>query len=91
LYLVECQLIFVSSFEKEMTKLIPIFIEREKWIQVSQLSSEQANKLKSWLPVYLFKKIIFQGMELSDCLRFETYEHWLRSSELHGCNPVFDF
>ncbi len=82
---------FCFNFQKAMTKLIPIFIEGEKWIQISQLSSEQANKLKSWLPVYSFKKIIFQGMELCDCLKFETYEQWFRSSELQVRNPVFDF
>lgn len=82
---------FCFNFQKAMTKLIPIFIEGEKWIQVSQLSSEQAIKLKSWLPVSSFKKIFFQGMELCDCLKFETYEHWFRSSELQVRNPVFDF
>jgi hypothetical protein len=91
LYWLESQHTFVPYFQKAMTKLIPIFIEGEKWIQISQLSSEQAIKLKSWLPVYSFKKIIFQGMELSDCLKFETYEHWFRSSDLQVRNPVFDF
>lgn len=80
--------ILLFHLSKTMTKLIPIFIEGEKWIQVSLLSFEEANKLKSWLPVYSFKKIIFQGMELSDCLKFEMYEQWFRTSELQGCNPV---
>lgn len=74
-----------------MNKLIPIFIDGEKWIQISQLSSDQAIKLKYWLPINSFKKIKFQGIVLTDCLKFETYENWFRSSEVHGRNPVFDF
>ncbi|SFA75598.1 hypothetical protein [Algoriphagus aquimarinus] len=65
-----------------MTKLIPIFINGGKWIQLSQLSKEQSAKLKSWLPVSCLKKIIFQGMEFSDCLDFETYEYWFRTNQV---------
>ncbi|WP_192347622.1 hypothetical protein [Algoriphagus sp. Y33] len=67
-----------------MTKLIPIFINGGKWIQLSQLSEEQATKLKSWLPVSCLKKIIFQGVEFSDCLDFETYEYWFRTHQVSG-------
>lgn len=65
-----------------MTKLIPIFINGGKWIQLSQLSKDQALKLKSWLPVSCLKKIIFQGSEFSDCLDFETYEYWFRTNQV---------
>ncbi|TXE14490.1 hypothetical protein [Algoriphagus aquimarinus] len=65
-----------------MTKLIPIFINGGKWIQLSQLSKEQSLKLKSWLPVSCLKKIIFQGMEFSDCLDFETYEYWFLTHQV---------
>lgn len=91
LYPPECQHTFVRSFLKTMIKLIPIFIEGEKWIQVSQLTTEQAIKLKYWLPVNSLKKIMFQGMILSDCLKFDTYENWFRFSEVNGRNPVFEF
>ena len=64
-----------------MTKLIPIFIEGKKWIQLSQLSGEHARSLKSFLPVNSFKKIFFQGIELTECLDFETYEWWFRNKE----------
>lgn len=65
-----------------MAKLIPIFIDGKKWVQLSQLSEEQAKSLKSWLPSLGLKKILFQGMELSDCLDFETYEYWFRSKQV---------
>lgn len=65
-----------------MTKLIPIFINGGKWIQLSQLSKDQALRLKSWLPVSCLKKIIFQGSEFSDCLDFETYEYWFRTNQV---------
>lgn len=65
-----------------MTKLIPIFIEGEKWIQLSQLSSDQAKSLKSILPVNCLKKILFQGMELNECLDFDTYEYWFKSDQI---------
>lgn len=67
-----------------MTKLIPIFIEGEKWIQLSQLSVDQARTLKSFLPVNCLKKILFQGMELNDCLDFNTYEYWFNSQQISG-------
>jgi len=60
-----------------MTKLTPIFINREKWIQLSQLTGEQSRLLKFSLPVNCLKKINFQGIEFSDCLDFEIYEYWL--------------
>jgi len=62
-----------------MTKLIPIFIEGKKWIQLSQLPSEQVRAIRSCLPVDSLKKVIFQGLELSDCLDFDTYEWWFRT------------
>jgi hypothetical protein len=74
-----------------MTKLIPIFIDGEKWIQVSQLSASQALKLRVSLPINSFKKIIFQGIELYDCLLFDRYEHWFRSIEAQGNNEIYEF
>ncbi|MEP0711261.1 hypothetical protein [Algoriphagus sp.] len=65
-----------------MTKLIPIFINGRKWIQLSQLSKEQSSKLKSWIPVNCLKKITFQGVEFSDCLAFEIYEYWFRTHQV---------
>ena len=65
-----------------MTKLIPIFINGKKWVQLSQLSQEQANVIKSWLPVNCLRKILFQGIEIADCLDFDTYEYWFNSYQL---------
>ena len=65
-----------------MTKLIPIFINGGKWIQLSQLSKEQSLKLKSWLPVSCLKKVMFQGSEFTECLDFETYEYWFRTQQV---------
>lgn len=65
-----------------MTKLIPIFINGQKWIQLSQLSRDEIRALRAWLPMDSLKKIIFQGIELSDCLDFDTYEYWFRSKEV---------
>lgn len=67
-----------------MTKLIPIFIEGKTWIQLSQLTVDQARSLKSFLPVLNLKKILFHGIELSDCLDFDTYEYWFKSQQIPG-------
>ncbi|HSF54581.1 MAG TPA: hypothetical protein VLA71_12555 [Algoriphagus sp.] len=75
-----------------MTKLIPIYIEGKKWIQLSQLTVDQACSLKSFLPVNCLKRILFQGMELSDCLDFDTYEYWFKSQQISGKRPaLMDF
>ena len=74
-----------ASFEQNivtMTKLIPIFIDGKKWIQLSQLSQEQAGSIKSWLPLSCLRKVFYQGMELTDCLDFETYDFWYRTSQV---------
>lgn len=62
-----------------MTKLIPIFIEGKKWIQISQLPVDQVKAIRAYLPVNSLKKIFFQGLELNDCLDFDTYEWWFRT------------
>jgi len=65
-----------------MTKHIPFFIEGKRWIQLSQLSQEQARLLKSWLPLSSLNKILYQGIELSDCLDFEIYDFWFRTNQV---------
>jgi hypothetical protein len=65
-----------------MIKLIPIFIDGKKWIQLSQLSTEQSRLIKSWLPISSLRKVLFQGMELTDCLDFETYDFWFRTNQV---------
>lgn len=67
-----------------MTKLIPIIINGQKWIQLSQLTVDQVRSLKSSLPVSCLKKVFFQGIELSDCLDFDTYEYWFKSQQITG-------
>jgi len=82
LYSPEYQYTFKSLKITAMTKLIPIFIEGEKWIQLSQLSTDQIQSLKSILPVDCIKKVVFQGIELSECLDFETYDYWFKSAQI---------
>jgi hypothetical protein len=65
-----------------MTKLIPIFINGKKWVQLSQLSQDQIKGIKSWLPVNSLRKIFFNGIEIADCLDFDTYEYWFNSSQV---------
>ncbi|REG83988.1 hypothetical protein C8N25_11643 [Algoriphagus antarcticus] len=84
MYDADNQYIFDPNNSISMTKLIPIFINGGKWIQLSQLSNEQSIKLKSWLPVSCLKKIMFQGSEFSECLDFETYEYWFRTHQISG-------
>jgi hypothetical protein len=67
-----------------MRKLIPIFIEGKKWIQLSQLNVDQARLLKSSLPLNCLKKILFQGIVLTDCIDFDTYEYWFKSQQISG-------
>lgn len=74
-----------------MIKLLPIVIDGKKWIQISQLSSQQSTKLRVSIPIQHFRKIIFQGIELNDCLNFDQYELWFRSVEVQGNNPVFEY
>jgi len=65
-----------------MTKLTPIFIDGKKWIQLSQLSIEQVRMIKHWLPISSFRIVLFQGIELTDCLDFETYDFCFRTNEV---------
>jgi hypothetical protein len=71
-----------------MTKLIPILLEGKSWIQLSQLSLDQAHSLKSWLPVNGLKRITFQGLTLHDCVDFVTYECWFRSQMVGNIKRV---
>ena len=62
-----------------MTKLIPIVLNGRKWIQLSQLSVENSQNLKNWLPSTSLNLLDFQGMILQDCVDFNDYECWFRS------------
>jgi len=53
-----------------------MWIDGRKFIQLSQLTLEQANQLKSLLPAGSIKKLLFEGIELPDCILYETYEYW---------------
>ena len=76
-----------------MKQLIPMSIDGLMIIQLSQLTLDQANKLRSFLPAQSIKKMIYQGLELNDCILFETYEYWLRNHQLFNLNEetVYDF
>ncbi len=92
MYMAENQNIFVPCKLNRMTKLIPISIEGERWVQLSQLSKEHAMKLKTWLPVSCFKSIFLHGMELRECISFEIYEYWFCTSQLSDQkSAVFEF
>ncbi len=65
-----------------MSKLLPVVIEGHKFIQLSRLTIDQANDLRSWLPKNNLKKIKYQGVELSECIMFETYECWFRNNHV---------
>jgi hypothetical protein len=84
LYRLEYQHTFKLPKIIDMTKLIPISIEGKKWIQLSQLSTDQIQSLKSILPGDCLEKVIFQGMELNDCIDFGTYEYWFKSDQISG-------
>lgn len=92
MYPLEHQYTFIWKKRDPMTKLIPIFIEGKQWIQLSQLTAEQAQSLKTFLPVSSLKKLFFQGIELSDCIDFHAYEIWFRSGEVVSQRQeLFDF
>ncbi|ERM84016.1 hypothetical protein P872_00480 [Rhodonellum psychrophilum GCM71 = DSM 17998] len=76
-----------------MVKLIPIVIEGQKIIQLSQLRIDQANDLRCWLPGNQLRNYFFQGLELHECILFETYEYWFRSNHILSRNyeTILDF
>lgn len=85
MYSPEYQYTFSHPKFAEMSRLVPILlINGEKWIQLSQLTTDQVKSLKSVLPVNCLKKLVFQGMELNDCLDFDTYEYWYKSQQISG-------
>ena len=43
-----------------MTKLIPLIVEGKKIVQLSQLTIDQANDLRSWLPANSLQKLRFK-------------------------------
>jgi hypothetical protein len=62
-----------------MTKLIPLIVEGKKIVQLSQLTIDQANDLRRWLPANSIQKLRIQGMEINDCISFDTYEYWFKT------------
>lgn len=76
-----------------MTKLVPILIDDKRIIQLSQLTIDQANDLRSFLPVASIQQLMYQGMELQDCIDFDTYEYWFQSNHvLNGTTAsIWDF
>ncbi|GGZ19430.1 hypothetical protein GCM10007049_09810 [Echinicola pacifica] len=75
-----------------MTKLIPILIDNQRIIQLSQLTVDQANDLRSFLPVSSIRQLIYEGMELTDCIDFETYEYWFQSNHVghYSASTIWD-
>lgn len=92
MYHIENQYTFAQIIIDHMTKLVPISIDGGKWIQLSQLSSKHAKQFKSWLPINSLKKVLFQGIELNECVHFSTYEYWFRSCQASsGSQNALDF
>ena len=76
-----------------MTKLIPLNIEGKKMVQLGQLTIDQANDLRSWLPKDSIEKVNFQGMELNECISFETYDYWFKTHHIltRSYETILDF
>ena len=76
-----------------MTKLIPLIVEGKKIIQLSQLTIDQANDIRSWLPANSLKKLRIQGMEINDCIAYDTYEYWFKSYHIlsRSYETILDF
>lgn len=76
-----------------MLKIIPLEVNGEKIVQLSQLTIDQSNDLRSWLPPNSVLKVEYQGMELHDCILFEVYDYWYRSNHVLGraYETILDF
>jgi hypothetical protein len=76
-----------------MSKLIPIDIKGEKLIQLHQLTIDQSNDLRSWLPAGSVSTVIYQGIALRDCIPFATYEYWYRTYHIlsNTYETILDF
>ncbi|MFN3801233.1 hypothetical protein [Belliella pelovolcani] len=76
-----------------MTRLIPIEIEGRKLVQLAQLTIDQANDLRSWLPSDSLKKVSLHGVDLQDCVDFETYDYWFKSHHIlsKSYQTILDF
>lgn len=76
-----------------MTKLIPLIVEGKKIVQLSQLTIDQANDLRSWLPANSLQNMRIQGMEINDCISFETYEYWFKTHHVlsRAYETILDF
>ncbi|SNS11721.1 hypothetical protein SAMN06295967_103251 [Belliella buryatensis] len=76
-----------------MTRLIPIEIEDKKLVQLAQLTIDQANDLRSWLPSDSLKKVSLHGVDLQDCVEFETYDYWFKSHHIlsKSYQTILDF
>jgi hypothetical protein len=76
-----------------MSRIIPFQIEGKKMIQLGQLTIDQANDLRSWLPKSSLEKVRYQGLELDECVAFETYDYWFRNYHVLGGSygTILDF
>lgn len=63
-------------------RLIPMVVDGQKIVQLSQLTIDQANDLRSWLPPHSIQNMKFQGMEITDCISFETYDYWYKTHHI---------
>ncbi len=68
-----------------MTKLVPILIGGKQVVQLSQLTIDQANDLRSFLPPSSIIKLNYKGMELNECIDFSTYEYWFQAHHAQEC------
>jgi len=75
-----------------MTKLIPIFIDGKRWIQLGQLPLNQAKRFRNWLPKSKVKNLRMGEMVLNDCVDFTCYNYWFRNYQISSTDsPTSDF
>lgn len=76
-----------------MNRIIPFQVGGKKMIQLGQLTIDQANDLRSWLPQNSLEKVKYHGIELNDCVSFETYDYWFRTHHVlaRAYETILDF
>ncbi|WP_304517226.1 hypothetical protein [Cecembia rubra] len=65
-----------------MNKLTPIQIDGCKLIPLDQLTIDQANDLRSWLPKEDILQIHFQGFLFNECIAYDTYVYWFKTHQV---------
>lgn len=59
-----------------MYKLSPNFFNGLKFIQMSELPTEQSKGLFAWLTRKGISTLKTEGMVINDCVDYDDYEYW---------------